>query len=155
MSNDKQIPAQKFFSPLERALREDEIRIAERARRIFDTQYDPNEVAGKDRSLGRQQSNNPVGKGSNFDEKIYMMPASFNALRKFLHENYPNLFNAVNPETGVSFAYCMASDAPQFIAGMNAAFDLVLQMDSDNVDYICKTILNAARQKKGLKPLEM
>lgn len=154
-SSDNQKPAQKFFTPLERAVHEDESRIYGRAQRIDREQYDPNNNPGKDKDLGAGRSHDydpAASDKKNFDQKIYLFPDSYNALRKELYTNYPILFQTVNPETGVSLAYCMVYDAPQFIAVLNGALDMVIQVDTDNVDYICKKFLNALRVKRGVKP---
>lgn len=94
-----------------------------------------------------------TSKRRSFDQKVYLFPESFNALRRELQENYKNFFESVNPEVGVSPAWAMVHDAAQFIGLMNGAFDCVEQMDSENVDGICKVFLNAARKKRGVSPL--
>ena len=83
--------------------------------------------------------------GANFDEKIYWMPESYNALRRELHENWPTLFARVG--------YAMAFDAPMFIEMMDAALDTKTGFDSDRVDATCKKYLDLLRIKRGVSPL--
>lgn len=142
-------------TPLERVLQSEQDRINER-QRILGGQNDGS-TAGGDIILPPHMRHTYTGEGDakkkNFDQKIYLFPQSFNALRRFMEENYPVFFNTVNPDTGVSTAYCMVNDAPQFIGLMNGAFDLAEQMDSDDIEGICKRFLDAARIKKGLSRL--
>lgn len=78
----------------------------------------------------------------NFDQKIYMFPESFNALRRELHDNWPNLWALVG--------YRMAFRADEFVEFMNGALDVKLVLDSDNVDFICSTYLRKLKQLRGL-----
>lgn len=78
----------------------------------------------------------------NFDQKIYMFPESFNALRRELHENWPTLWALVG--------YRMAFRADEFVELMNHACDVKLVLDSDNVDFICATYLRKLKQMRGL-----
>ena len=82
-----------------------------------------------------------------------MFPESFNALRRELYEHWPTFFMKVNPDTGTSLAHDMANNAAQFVGTMNGALDLSVQMDSDNIDGICKTFLDELRQLRGLSRL--
>lgn len=81
----------------------------------------------------------------NFDQKIYMFPESFNALRRELFENWPTLWALVG--------WRMAHRAEEFCDFMNGALDLNLVVNSQTVDYICKQYLNALRKKRGLGAL--
>lgn len=147
-------PSQRFFTPLQRALLDEEDRVQARAK-LLDKQNDGS-AAGSDKLLPAISQHNYdsswIAKKKNFDEKMYLLPASFNALRRELNDHWPTFFNSVDPRTGGSLGYCMAFDAPQFIGIMNEGFDLAVQMDSENIDGICKTFLNAARMKRGLRP---
>src|SRR3990172_4847234 len=59
---------------------------------------------------GHQQQNKPAT-GPDLVDKIYMFPESYNALRRELHDNWPNLWNIVS--------YAMAFDAITFIELMD------------------------------------
>lgn len=83
--------------------------------------------------------------GANFDEKIYMMPESYNALRIELHDNWPNLWQLVGGP--------MAFDAVRFIEMMDDALDTKTTFDSAKVDGICKKYLDLLRALRGLAPL--
>jgi hypothetical protein len=156
MSNaGNQKTVQKFFTPLERAFQEEQERINERQKEL-DKQHGE-ETEGSDRKLDKQQQHDYAGeeaaKKKNFDQKIYMFPESFNALRRELYEHWPMLFMQVNPETGTSLAHDMANDAAQFVGTMNGALGLNMQFDSDNVDTICKVFLDELRVLRGLSRL--
>jgi len=77
----------------------------------------------------------------NFDEKIFMFPESYNALRKELHDNWPNLWALVG--------WRMAHRAEEFVEYMNDALDLAVVFDTEAVDFICTTYLNALKKKRG------
>jgi hypothetical protein len=81
----------------------------------------------------------------NFDQKIYMFPESYNALRREIFENWPNLWVAVS--------WAMANRAEYFVEQMNDALDLKLQFDTGKVASICHTYLNALRNKRGLSSI--
>lgn len=74
--------------------------------------------------------------------KVYLMPESFNALRRELDEHYPNVFRWVG--------YNMVFNAQRFIHQMDSLLDTVTQFDSDNVDGICKRYLDELRVKRGV-----
>lgn len=76
---------------------------------------------------------------------VYMMPESYNELRRILERDFPNLW------TGVQ--YYMAFDAQKFIQYMDEALDTITQFDSGNVDGICKRYIDELRKKQGFKPL--
>lgn len=95
--------------------------------------------------IGYQQQNKPAREGANFDEKIYMFPESYNALRRELHENYPNLFDIVG--------HAMAFDAVIFIELMDEALDMKTTWDSAKVGAICHRYWNELRAKRGLSRL--
>jgi len=79
-------------------------------------------------------------------EKIYLMPESFNALRRELSEHWPNMWNS-------PLQYCMAFDGPRFVQLMDSALDTVTQFDSGDVDGMCKKFLDELRVKRGLSRL--
>ena len=83
--------------------------------------------------------------GENFDEKVYMFPESYNALRRELYENWPQLFAAVGGP--------MALDAVHFIELMDAALDTKTTFDSAKVASISLKYLNLLRNKRGLSSL--
>lgn len=156
MSNpDSKKPVQKFLSPLQKAVlgqnEEFKARLDQLAK-----QYGI-ETPGGDKQLDKNQQHNYAGdeaaKKKNFDEKIYMFPESFNALRREMEGYWPTLFNQVPPGLETSIAYDMVFDAPQFVARMNGALDLQLQADSENVDGICKAYLNALRKLRGISSI--
>lgn len=155
MSNDKITKVQQFHTPLERAFQQEEERLKERQAEL-DKQYGE-DTPGSDRKLDAIHQHNYAGdeaaKKKNFDQKIYMLPESFNALRRELHENWRTLFYAVNPETGTSLGHDMAFNAPQFIGILNGVLNLQVQLDSDNVEEICNTFLNALRKKRGVSAI--
>lgn len=78
-------------------------------------------------------------------KKVYMMPESFNALRRELEAQYPTLWQYVQGD--------MAWNAQRFIHKMDEALGTVTQFDSANVDGICKRFLDKLRSKRGLSPL--
>ena len=77
---------------------------------------------------------------------VYLVPESFNALRRELEQNWPNLWNS-------PLQYFMAFQPQRFVTSMDEALDLVTQFDSGNVDGICKRYLDKLREKRGLKAL--
>jgi len=78
----------------------------------------------------------------NFDQKIYMMPESFNELRKEISTHWPNLWAQVG--------WPMAFAANIFVEQMNAALDMTLVLDSEKVDAICTEYLEALWKKRGV-----
>lgn len=78
----------------------------------------------------------------NFDQKIYMFPESYNALRKELVQYWPNLWAVVS--------WRMAHRAEEFVEEMNKALDLAVVFDTEAVDFISQTFLTALRKKRGL-----
>lgn len=92
-----------------------------------------------------QHSDTPEDKSKNFDQKIYMFPESYNALRKELMEEWPEIWPLVG--------WYMAFNGPKFVEAMNAGTGLKLQFDSGKVDSICKTYLNFMRKKRGVSEI--
>jgi hypothetical protein len=141
---------------LRRRIDDDEQEAFARADALERAQHDET-VVGSDRALesNRRQeySGDADAAKKNFDQKLYLFPESFNALRRELDSNWPTLFNTVDPATGYSLAWCMVFKAEEFISILNGALDLMVQMDSDNVDAICKTFLDALREKRGVSRL--
>lgn len=159
MSNDKTPLHHIITDPtkgVEKSIKEDEEIFRQRQRTLERTA--PNmDAPGKDNYvLPPNQRHTFTTEGAaklkNFDQKIYLFPPSYNALREELETWYPTFFTTVNPEVGCSPAWAMVYDAAQFIGLCNGAFDLAIQMDSENVDGICKEILNAARKLRGVAP---
>lgn len=70
----------------------------------------------------------------NFDQKVYMFPPAFNALRKELFENWPHLWQ-------ISSWY-MANRPEEFCSQMNSATDLRIIFDSGAVNWMCDQWLN-------------
>lgn len=68
-------------------------------------------------------------KTKNFDQKIYMFPPAFNALRKELNDNWPTLW-------AISSWY-MANRPEEFCAIMNEATSLRIIFDSGAVNWMC------------------
>lgn len=89
--------------------------------------------------------NKPAGDKANFDQKIYMFPESYNALRTELFNNWPSLWKTVG--------WPMAFDAITFVEMMDAALDTKTTFDSDKVSSICHKYLNLLRNKRGLSSL--
>ena len=83
--------------------------------------------------------------GNDLQDKIYMFPESYNALRKELVENWPNLWNTVG--------YWMAFDAIRFIELMDYALDVKTTWDSAKVGAICHRYWNELRAKRGLSKI--
>ena len=81
----------------------------------------------------------------NFDQKIYMFPESYNALRKELYENHPTLWQVVG--------YYMGHNGNLFVHAMNVVLDMNVQFDTDKVDAICKQFLDRLRQHRGVGKL--
>mgnify|MGYP000166513738 CR=1 FL=1 len=84
-------------------------------------------------------------KSKNFDQKIMMFPESYNALRRELYEQWPELW----PLAG----WAMAHKPEDFAAIMNAGLEVRVQFDSGKVDEICQIYLDLLRKKRGLGPL--
>jgi hypothetical protein len=76
-------------------------------------------------------------------DKIFMFPESYNALRRELVYNFPTLWEVVG--------WNMAFKAEDFVAQMNDALDLKVQLDGNKIDATCKIFLDALRKKRGLK----
>lgn len=110
--------------------------------------------AGSDAALPANQQHNysedPLKKKKNFDEKVYLFPEEFNALRRELEENWLTFFVTVNPELRVSPAWAMVHDAPKFLGLMNGALDMDMQLDTGNVAGVCLKYLNKLRSMRGV-----
>ena len=96
-----------------------------------------------DSEAGRMHK--PAAEGAHISEKVYMMPESYNALRRELNENWPTLFAQVG--------WCMAFDAVTFIEMMDGALDTKTTFDNDKVTAICHKYLNLLRNKRGLSDI--
>ena len=97
----------------------------------------------EDSTPGRM--NKLAREGANFDEKIYLFPESFNALRRELDDWWPTLFKKVG--------YAMAFDAITFIEMMDDALDTKTTVDSLKVEAISKKYLNLLRNKRGVSSI--
>jgi hypothetical protein len=86
--------------------------------------------------------NKPVAENAHISEKVYYFPESYNALRRELDENWPQLWALVG--------YAMAFDSVRFIELMDDALDERTTFDSDKVGAICHKYLNALRKKRGV-----
>lgn len=155
--SDNPKPAQKFFTPIERRIEEDKKEVEARQEEL-NKQYTKEEFAGADAALPsvfrNDATNEAAAKQKNFDQKIYLFPESFNALRRELEENYPTFFFDPNPEfQGKSAGWCMVYDAPTFVAMCNGALDMLVQFDTNNVDGICKQFLDGFRKLRGVSAL--
>lgn len=95
----------------------------------------------------------PLQPKKNLDQKIYLFPEEFNALRRELEENWPTFFTSVNPEFGFSPAWAMVHNGPQFIGLMNGALDTDVQLDTENIAGTCKIFLNKFRAMRGVSPI--
>lgn len=83
-----------------------------------------------DKSLGFHYHDMDKGeKTKNFDQKIYMFPPAFNALRREIHDNWPTLWSMVS--------WYMANRPEEFCAIMNDACDVRVVFDSGAVNWMC------------------
>lgn len=123
-----------------------EVEVAKRLLREGDEQvaaYKPQEiVSGDDDPTKLDQTNSDK---KNFDQKIYMFPESYNALRREMVEYWPDIWRLVG--------WVMGNNGPEFVSRMNAGLQMNLQFDTNKVDSICKTYLNRLRKQRGLGPL--
>lgn len=99
-------------------------------------------VAGEDDAKTLEQDG---AEKRNFDQKIYMFPESYNALRRELVEHWPEIWPLVG--------WYMGNNGPQFVEAMNAGLQVKLQFDTNKVDSICKTYLNILRKQRGVSEL--
>jgi hypothetical protein len=139
------------------AFEQDEEKTMERAHKIANSEHDRG-ILAPDAALPKISQHEYAGdeeaKKKNFDQKIYLFPPEYNALRRELEDHWPNLFNSVDPSTGTSLAWDMVFSAENFIGKMNGALDLAEQYDTGNVAGICKSFLNALRVKRGVSRLQ-
>lgn len=103
------------------------------------TPFQPTDEGDKDKGPYKHELDN---KPKNFDQKLYMFPESYNALRKELVENWPEIWKVVG--------WFMAHDAPSFVEIMNEATQLRIQFDTDKVSWICDQYWKKLREmRKG------
>lgn len=95
-------------------------------------------------TLGALEEQKPEAAKS-FDQKIYMFPESYNALRKELMDNWPEIWPLV--------AWHMAHNGPDFVSIMNAGLQMNVQFDSNKVDATCIAFLNRLREMRGVSPI--
>lgn len=141
------------LTSLQQALKVEEEETLHREFRISREQTTTMESEKPDQLLPGNQKNDLLPANAEFSRKIYLFPESYNALRRELEENYENFFTLVNPEIGMSPAQAMVFNAPAFLGMCNGALDTVIQYDSENVDGICKKLLNGFRNLRGVSPL--
>lgn len=139
-------------SKLNKALAEEDERIAERRKLLDSTAPDPSHTGG-DSNLPAHNRNTPVEKTAHISQKVYLFPEEYNALRRELEDHWATFFHTVNPAIGTSPAHAMVFDAPTFIGLCNGALDMTVQLDTDNVAGICKQFLNGFRKLRGVSPL--
>jgi hypothetical protein len=137
---------------LKRAFDEDEEAYKERVEKLEKTAPDITK-AGSDAELPFHQQNREAKKNDHISQKTYMFPESYNALRRELEEYWYDFFVTPNPLTGTSPAWCMVFDAPQFVGYLNGFTGLAVQFDSESVDAICSTFLNALRRQRGVSEI--
>lgn len=105
----------------------------------------------KDYSSALPEDSDPVRMHREVDpkehvsQKIYLFPESYNQLRIYLMEAFPQLWKLVGGP--------MAWDAVAFIELMDAACDCKTTFDSAKIDAICARYLDLLRKKRGLSPL--
>ena len=116
----------------------------------FATAFD--DAANQPKNEAIRYNNAPLDKDrvenkptDNIDQKVYWFPASYNALRVEMHDNWPNLWQLVGR--------AMAFDAVIFCQLMDAALDTKTTFDTHTVDGICKKYLDLLRAKRGLSSL--
>lgn len=98
----------------------------------------------KEKGLHHHEAEAVSGKtATNFDQKIYMFPESYNVLRAELYNNWPELWKLAG--------WAMAHDSPRFIEVMNAGLDLEVVLDSSRVDSICTEYLQALWKKRNFR----
>jgi len=106
--------------------------------RAMDNQEAPMLIAQEsdtDKALGYHYHDMDKSSNSkNFDQKIYMFPPAYNALRKELFENWPALWALVG--------WYMANRPEEFCSIMNGATDLRVIFDSGAVNWMCEKWLN-------------
>lgn len=113
--------------------------LLEENNRITPTPFVPTDDADKDKGVYKHQLD---GRPKNFDQKVYMFPESFNALRRELSENWPTLWKGCQ--------WFMANDALSFMEIMNETTGLHIQFDTEKVGWICDQYLVALRRLRGL-----
>lgn len=98
-----------------------------------------------DSARGFHSHKNPGEKTGkeNFDQKIYMFPPAFNALREELYNNWQD---SIWPLV----AWRMVNNAEEFVEVMNAVTGLKLLIDSDAVNWICDRYWHKLRKMRGL-----
>lgn len=94
-----------------------------------------------DKALGYHFHDMDKGeKTKNFDQKVFMFPPAFNALRAELHNNWPVLWQLCS--------YRMAYMPEEFAQIMNDATDLRVVFDSGAINWMCEKWLNALISKR-------
>ena len=78
----------------------------------------------------------------NFDQKIYMFPESYNALRTELMAHWPSLWALVS--------WRMAYRAEEFVEQMNDALGMAIIFDTEKVAWICEEYYKKLRSLRRL-----
>lgn len=137
---------------LKKAFEEDNEQFQERAKKLEASTPDETKH-GSDFQLPVYHRQQEVGRQEHVTKKVYLFPPSYNALREELENNWQEFFVTINPLTKTSPAWCMVYDAPQFVGYLNGFTGLAVQFDSESVDSICSTFLNALRKMRGVKEI--
>jgi hypothetical protein len=82
---------------------------------------------------------------SSFGDKLYFAPESYHALRREMMQNFPEMWKTIGG--------AMFWEPETFFGYMCQALDIFVQFDTRNVDGMCKKVLDALREKRGLTPL--
>lgn len=91
------------------------------------------------------RSHKPARAGANFDEKVYLFPESYNALREEMMNYHPILWANVQ--------WYMAFDSITFVEKMDYYLDTKTTYDTQTVDGICKKYLDLLRNQRGISGL--
>lgn len=83
----------------------------------------------------------------NFDQKIYWFPESYNALRRELAENWPEIWQQIG--------WYMAHNPQEFVSGMNWLLGMSVQFDTTKVGSICLAFLNKLRGLRGVSSINV
>ena len=103
------------------------------------------EIKPQTQAVGDDAVQTSIDDKRNFDQKIYMFPESYNALRREMVQNWPCLWQSVG--------HAMAFDAHNFTLLMNDALEVKIQFDTGKVESICHTYLNLLRKARGLSEI--
>lgn len=106
----------------------------------------PTDAGAVDSTRHRHTAYDPeAAKKKNFDQKIYMFPEVFNALRRELMTYWPHTWQGAQ--------WYMGNNAQEFVHYMNDALGLKVQFDSAKVEAICQVFLSKLRSDRGASKL--